>query len=247
MLGGVNPLGVAISVVALVGITVLILRWARVPLAGSAVIAVARRAGQLAVVSLLLGFALTQAWAGVAILGVMLVTAIVTAGGRLKEFPHALRAVGIAILSGMAVTLTVVFATGAFEPSIRYVLAISGIVIGGSMTAATSTGRQLWLGMVHRSDEIEGWLALGATPRQSVIDIARSAVAESLRPALDQTKTTGLVTLPGAFVGALLAGASPVDAGIFQVTVLAGLLSARSLSSVVTAYLLGAPKLLPAR
>jgi putative ABC transport system permease protein len=115
------------------------------------------------------------------------------------------------------------------------------------MTAAASTGRQLWLGMVHRTDEIEGWLALGATPRQAVAHIARSAVVEALRPAIDQTKTTGLVTLPGAFVGAILAGASPAQAGIFQVTVLAGLLAAGTVSATLTSYLLGAAKVLPPR
>jgi putative ABC transport system permease protein len=243
----VNPLGVAVSVVLFLAVTVGVVLWARVPIATSAIIAIARGILQLAVVSVLLGFALTQAWAGVAILAVMVTTAIFTATGRLREFDGAVQSVAVAILSGMAVTLVIVFATGAFDFSIRYILAFSGIVIGGSMTAASTTGRQLWLGMVHRADEIEGWLALGATPRQSVVDIARSAIAESMRPAIDQTKTTGLVTLPGAFVGALLAGASPIDAGIFQVTVLAGLLAARSISAVVTAYLLGSPKLLPAR
>ena len=51
------------------------------------------------------------------------------------------------------------------------------------------------------------WLALGATPRQAVRDIARTAAAEALLPAIDQTRTVGLVTLPGAFVGALFGGA----------------------------------------
>ena len=236
-----------VSVLLLLAVTVGILRWARVQLVTSAVVAVARGAGQLALVSLLLGFALTHAWAGVVILAVMIVTAIITASARLRDFPRVLPAVAAAIVSGMAVTLAIVFATGAFDFSIRYILAFAGIVIGGSMTAASTAGRQLWLGMVHRADEIEGWLALGATPRQAVVDMARSAVVESMRPSIDQTKTTGLVTFPGAFVGALLAGSSPIDAGIFQVTVLAGLLAANSTSAVVITSLLGAPKLLPAR
>jgi putative ABC transport system permease protein len=243
----VDPLGVLVSVLLLLLVTVGILRWARVQLALSAVVALARGAGQLALVSLLLGFALTHAWAGVIILAVMIVTAIITASSRLRDFPRPLPAVAAAIVSGMAVTLVIVFVTGAFDFSIRYILAFAGIVIGGSMTAASTAGRQLWLGMVHRADEIEGWLALGATPRQAVVDLARSAVVESMRPSIDQTKTTGLVTFPGAFVGALLAGSSPIDAGIFQVTVLAGLLAANSTSAVVITALLGAPKLLPAR
>ena len=43
-------------------------------------------------------------------------------------------------------------------------------------------------------------------------------------PNLDQTKSTGLVTLPGAFVGALFGGASPVEAAQFQLVVLAAIM-----------------------
>jgi putative ABC transport system permease protein len=88
-------------------------------------------------------------------------------------------------------------------------------------------------------------LALGATPRQAVRDVARSAVVEALVPALDQTRTVGLVTLPGAFVGALLGGANATVAARFQVTVLVGLLCAEALTAVVLATLLGAPAQLP--
>ncbi|MCU1404635.1 MAG: hypothetical protein JWQ43_938 [Glaciihabitans sp.] len=242
-----NLIAVAVSVLLLLAVTVGTLRWARVPLVASAIIALARGAIQLAIVSVLLGVALSHAWAGAAVLVVMLVTAVITASRRLSDFPLALPAVAAAVLAGMVISLLLVFATGAFDFSIRYVLAFSGIVIGGAMTAASGSGRQLWLGMQHRTDEIEGWLALGATPRKAVDDIGRSAVAEAMQPVIDQTKTTGLVTLPGAFVGALLAGASPVDAGIFQVTVLAGLLAARSITAALTVYILGAPKVLPAR
>jgi putative ABC transport system permease protein len=238
---------VAVSVALLVAIAVVTLRVAGVHLGVTAVVAVARGAAQLALVSALLGLALTEVWAGAAMLLIMFGTATATAARRLRDFPRAIVPVAVAISGGVVVTIAVVFGTGAFDLSLRYVLAFSGIVVGGSMTAAASTGRQLWLGMVHRSNEIEGWLALGATPRQAVEDIARLAVVEALRPAIDQTKTTGLVTLPGAFVGALLAGASPVEAGIFQVTVLAGLLAAGAVSATTTAFLLGEAKTLPAR
>lgn len=44
-------------------------------------------------------------------------------------------------------------------------------------------------------------------------------------PGLDQTRTVGLVTLPGAFVGMLLGGASPVEAGAVQLFVLVALMA----------------------
>jgi putative ABC transport system permease protein len=131
------------------------------------------------------------------------------------------------------------------DRSVRTLVAVSGIVVGGTMTAATLTGRRLLAGLPSRRDEVEAWLSLGATPRQAVLPIAREAAAEALVPAIDQTRTVGLVTLPGAFVGALLAGANAVDAARFQLVVLVGLLCAESITAVVLARLLGAPRTLP--
>ncbi|MGN6088656.1 MAG: ABC transporter permease, partial [Actinomycetales bacterium] len=76
-------------------------------------------------------------------------------------------------------------------------------------------------------------------------DVVRLAAAEALVPGLDQTRTTGLVTLPGAFVGALLGGANPLQAARFQLVVLAGLLCAQATTAVVLTWLLGAPARLP--
>ena len=53
-------------------------------------------------------------------------------------------------------------------------------------------------------------------------------------PALDQTRTVGLVTLPGAFVGVLLGGGGPVQAGVTQLLVLVSLLAIEAVAVVVT-------------
>lgn len=119
-------------------------------------------------------------------------------------------------------------------------------MIGGTMTGAILAGRNLLAGLRARREEVEAWLALGATARQAVRDVARTAAGEALVPALDQTRTTGLVTLPGAFIGALLGGASPVQAARFQLVVLAALLAAQAVVSVMVCHLLGAPSPLPA-
>ena len=62
---------------------------------------------------------------------------------------------------------------------------------------------------------------------------------------LDQTRTTGLVTLPGAFVGALLGGADPTQAARFQLVVLAALLTTQSVVATTIVHTLGAPEQLP--
>jgi putative ABC transport system permease protein len=87
--------------------------------------------------------------------------------------------------------------------------------------------------------EVEAWFSLGATPAQAHEEIGREAVRESLLPNLDQTKSTGLVTLPGAFVGALFGGASPAQAAQFQLVVLAGIALAMTITGIVVTRLAG--------
>lgn len=62
----------------------------------------------------------------------------------------------------------------------------------------------------------------------------------ALTPGLDQTRTLGLVTLPGAFVGVLLGGGTALGAGAAQVLVLTGLLAAQTITSASTIRLIAA-------
>jgi UDP-glucose/iron transport system permease protein len=78
-----------------------------------------------------------------------------------------------------------------------------------------------------------------------VADVARQAAKEALIPAIDQTRTTCLVTLPGAFIGALLGGASPANAARFQLIVLIALIAAEAIVAVLLVHLLGAPAHIP--
>ncbi|MDI9919090.1 ABC transporter permease, partial [Rhodococcus sp. IEGM 1379] len=84
-----------------------------------------------------------------------------------------------------------------------------------------------------RYGEVEAALSLGFSQRDARWEVARIAGADALLPGLDQTRTVGLVTLPGAFVGVLLATGSAVQAGAVQILVLAGLLLAQTCSVAV--------------
>jgi putative ABC transport system permease protein len=153
--------------------------------------------------------------------------------------------IGLTVALATAVPAAIVFATGAVEFSPRYVLAVVGILVGNAMSVATLMGRSLATLLVAQRDEIEGWLALGAGPRTSALRAVRSAASTALIPSTDQARTTGLVTLPGAFVGAVFAGASPLEAAQFQLVVLAGILAVAALTVTCFTWRFGAPVRLP--
>lgn len=226
---GRTLLGVAV----LAGATFAVLTVARIPRRWAPALAVARGALQLALVALVLGGLIEHPLGVAGALVVMFAVAAWTATRRLGADRRARLVVPASMAAGVLVALAAVFGTGALELTGRYALAVGGIVVGNAMTIATLAGRRLRAGIADHWDEVEGWLALGATPRQATADIARRAVYEALVPTVDQTRTTGLVTLPGAFVGAIFGGLSPLEAGRFQVLVLAAILAAGSVTAVL--------------
>jgi putative ABC transport system permease protein len=201
----------------------------------------ARGAVQLLAVGLLLGAVFRAPVAVLPVLAVMVAAATGTVAPRLAGLPARGRwrrpAAAAGAVSGGAVV------TGPL--SVRNLVAVGGITVGGAMTASTLAGRRYLAELGARRAEVEGKLALGATMRQATADLVAVAVAEALVPALDQTRTTGLVTLPGAFVGALFGGASPLQAARFQLVVLVGLLAAESVAAVVLLRLLADVPFLP--
>ena len=54
-----------------------------------------------------------------------------------------------------------------------------------------------------------------------------------------------MVTLPGAFVGALFGGLDPVDAAVFQLTVLSAVALAMLISSLVVTHWVSRATVLP--
>lgn len=223
MMGGVQQVGFWAGLAAIPVLTVLLARWARVGLGWQPVIALVRATVQLGVVALLLRGIITVPWTVVAFIVLMLATASWTSGGRISHLRHGRRSAALGVVAGSAVALGLALGMDLVAPDTQHVVAIGGIVIGGAMNAATLSGRRFLHAGALRRDEVEGWLALGGRPVQAYDDIARQAVREALLPNLDQTRSTGLVTLPGAFVGALFGGAGPIEAAKFQLVVLASI------------------------
>jgi putative ABC transport system permease protein len=201
------------------------------------VTAALRATVQLGAVSAVLVLVVGSLWLATLFVVLMLSVAAVTSAarvtGRSLRDPGALRrvaATGLAIVVGAAPVVALVLASGSVPLRGEAVIPIAGIVIGGAMTATSLAGRRLRDELRQRAGEVDAALALGFLPRDAVLEIARPVAATALVPALDQTRTVGLVTLPGAFVGVLLGGGSALQAGAAQLLVLVGLLAAEAIA-----------------
>ncbi|WP_432544138.1 ABC transporter permease [Kineococcus sp. SYSU DK002] len=205
------------------------------------VTAVARAVVQIGAVGLVLGVVLRTPALAPLYLAAALAVASWTSARRLRTpgvaslWPLTALAIG----AGAASAAAVVVAVGALELRVLHVVPFTAQLVGGCMSATTLAGRRMLDDVDSGWDQVEGWLAIGARPARAVAPLGRTAASRALAPALDQTRTVGLVTLPGAFVGLLLGGATPWEAARVQLLVLAGLLAAETIAAVVVTAGLG--------
>lgn len=174
----------------------------------------------------------------------MLVVATITSARRIGA-PAAWLWVCLAMSAGVLPTLAVIFAAGVVPFTGVSLVPVAGIIIGGAMTASSLTGRRVFAGLRDEFGTLEAGLSIGLTTAEAIDEVIGRHLPEALVPGLDQTRTVGLVTLPGAFVGVLLGGGTPVQAGAAQLMVLIGLLAAQTLTVVVASRLIRSRRLLP--
>ncbi|KAB1912330.1 ABC transporter permease [Micromonospora sp. AMSO31t] len=238
MSGGTVPIGPAL-VVALTALTLAgaaVLRLTGLGRARTVLTAAARATVQLGAVSVVIVAVLRAWWSTAAFVLLMYVVAALTARRRIGAGPA--RVAPLAIAAGVAPSLAVLLASRALPATPLVVLPTAGILIGGAMTATSLAGRRTLDELRTRHGEYEAGLALGLLPRDAALEICRPAAGQALVPALDQTRTVGLVTLPGAFVGVLLGGAGPVRAGATQLLILLTLLAVEAVAIAVAVELL---------
>ena len=234
-------------VVALVVLTALAVgaaRLDRLPTSRQSLTATVRAVVQLLAVAGVLRVALEYVWSALLFALLMLTVATFTSAGRAgvrRAWPW----VSLALLAGQLPVFAVIFGTGSTEVTPPAVVAICGIVIGGTMTACSLLLRRAFAGMNDRFGQIEAGLALGLNRRQAIRLVIDGDRADSLIPVLDQTRTVGLVTLPGAFIGVLLGGGSPADAAAAQLIVLVGLVAAETVTVVAATRLVASGRILP--
>lgn len=229
--------GLGVAMAVLVVAAVVVSAVARLGYDRDIVTAALRAVVQLGAVALVLAAVVRVAPLTAAFLLLMLATATVTAGRRMTRHRSWTWAV-VPVAAGPLLVVTTLLAVGVLPTTPLAVIAVAGILIGGAMTAAGLAGRRALDELIARRGEVEAALSVGLLPRDAALEIARTQAATALIPALDQTRTVGLVVLPGAFVGMLIGGAEPIQAGAVQLFVLIGLLAVETAAVALTIELI---------
>jgi len=121
-----------------------------------------------------------------------------TSARRARGVPRAFVVAALAVGAATVVTLGLLLVLRVVPATARYLIPLGGMIIGNCMNVASLTMLRVRDDLAGRRAEVEAALALGATSRQAVVPILKTALRGALVPLVDSTKTTGIVFLRGA-------------------------------------------------
>ncbi|OYN78026.1 ABC transporter permease [Mycolicibacterium sphagni] len=196
---------------------------------------------QLVAVAAILTAALSSLRTSLIVLAVMFAAATVTAAHRSQSNRSWLLA--LALATGMLSVLPLLLATGLVPITGIAIVPIAGILLGSTMTATAVAARRALDTLRTRAGEVEALLSLGFRDRLARMEIIGPTATDALLPNLDQTRTVGIVTLPGAFVGVLLSTGSAMQAGAVQILILLSILLSQTCAVAVTLELIARGKI----
>jgi putative ABC transport system permease protein len=222
----------------LVAVALGVSRWRRVGMESDLTVATVRSFVQL----LAVGYALDFVFGGhgsltLVVLGVMITTATLTSGGRAAGVPAARPIAGASIAVAAGGTLGVLLMLHIIDGTSRVVIPLGSMIISSAMNTTSLVMSRLRHELAYNRREVEARLALAQPSREAARPWQRIALRTGMLPTVDQTKVVGLVSLPGAMTGMILAGASPLAAIRLQLLVMYMLLGGNAFAALVSGEL----------
>lgn len=225
--------------IALVGLCLAVVVRERLGLGREVLVAALRAAGQLAAVGVLLGvlFRHTGLVGSLAWVSAMVLVGGRVSGRRGAGLPRAQGVATLAIAAGVVATLGLLLVARVIQVQPRVVVPVGGMVVSAATRGTSVVLLRIREEAVAGRRFIEARLALGLPGAQAFAPHRRLALRTALVTDIDQVRTVGLISLPGAMTGLLLAGVEPLTAIRYQIVVMYMLLGAVAVAAATAARL----------
>jgi len=235
--GDVGPLGLAASLVLVVVALAFSLRL-KLRLERELVVSVTRGLVQLLIVGAALTIVIdpdtSLVWSWLWVAGIV-VFAAATIKRRAPAVPRLFWIGLVANGATAAIGFAVAFGLGIFPVEGRTLVPIAGMLIGNSMKSGIVAAERIVEALSEQRAEVEARLALGQPWTAASRPVVRGVLRSALSPQIENTKALGIVFLPGAMTGLILAGVEPLDAVLVQLALMYLILGGVVTTTVVTA------------
>lgn len=210
------------SVMVLLVLVILISIWRKIGIAKEYTYAMIKGGSQLAFTALLLNFLFDFEYWYLPIwilIGAMAIIGGYTSARRASRMPNAHRITTPSIMAGGSLVLVVLALTRAMPLRPQFIIPLAGMAFGNSMTICSLALNRLIREFETNRPALETMLSLGAGPKDAMEQYARMSVKAALIPNIDSLKTLGIIFIPGAMAGLLIAGTNPILAAEYQIIV----------------------------
>lgn len=112
----------------------------------------------------------------------------------------------------------------------QYVIPLAGMVLGNCLRADIIGLKNFYEGIARDEKAYHQSLAQGARLHEALHPYFRDALQAALLPTVASMATIGLVALPGMMTGVILAGADPLIAIKYQITIMIAIFSGTALT-----------------
>jgi len=194
---------------------------------------------QLALIAVFLTFLFSIDWWYILIwllIGTMVLISGYTSAKRASNMPRAYQVTTPSILMGSTVVLIVLALSRAMPLQPQYIVPLTGMVFGNAMAICSVSLERLMREIRLNRTGIETMLSLGATSQQAMEEFGRLSIRASLIPTIDRLKTLGIIFIPGAMAGLLIAGTDPLVAAEYQIIVYLMIVGGGIITALLVSY-----------
>lgn len=207
----------------------------RLKLEGEIVRVSLRATAQLIFISLLLLPVFYSPWfVHVALILTMGVLGAFVARERGRDLPGALGTAMLGLSGSFVMVLAVFLVTGALDFQPNIVIPIAGMLIGNAGRTVSLHFHRTRKDFEAYQPMMEAMMLDGAAYREVLFFPSQETLRTALVPRIDSLKTLGIVHIPGAMAGMMVAGASPLEAAGYQILIFFGIVSTAALAGIVT-------------
>lgn len=232
--GSIGPAEVALAL-GLVVVALAVSRLRHAALERDIAVATLRSFAQLLAIGWILAYAFAEGrgWLTPVILTVMIATATATSASRGRRVPGARVVAATSLAVATAATLGITLALGIVPAEPRAAIPLGSMILSNAMNTTSLVMTRLYDDLAGARREVEARLSLGQPAAVAAGPWRRSSLRTGMLPIIDNTKVVGLVALPGAMTGMLLAGASATAAIRLQLVVMYMILGGNAFAALV--------------
>jgi putative ABC transport system permease protein len=202
--------------------------------------AILKGGGQLTLIALFLTFLFEfELWYFLIwlLLGTMILVSGYTSAKRATGMQNAYYITTPAILVGSTIVLVILALSRAMPMEPQFIVPLAGMAFGNSMAICSISLDRLMREVKLNKLAIETALSLGANSTQALEEYGRISVRTSLIPTIDRLKTLGIIFIPGAMSGLLIAGTDPLVAAEYQIIVYLMIVGGGIITALIVTFL----------